>query len=99
LTQLGWIGVWLLVVSVLAIVFEGVIAAVWSRRVAVRAIALSERLATERAVLQADVERLQAGLAEMRMLWQPYRRVLRWLRHPLVLALLQSYARHRTAAP
>ena len=98
MTQLGWIGVWLLVVSVVAIVVEGVIAGLWSRRVAMRARALSERLDAERALLQADVLGLQAALEEMQLLWQPYQRVLRWLRHPLVLALMQSYARRRAAA-
>jgi hypothetical protein len=98
LTQLGWIGVWLLVVSVVAIAVEGVIVGLWSRRIATDARALSERLAAERALLQADVVRLQAALVEMRLLWQPYRRVLRWLRHPLVVALMQSYARRRAAA-
>lgn len=98
MTQLGWIGVWLLVASVAAIVIETVIALVWTRRVALRAQALSEKIATERALLQQDVERLRLSVDEMRRLWKPYRRVLRWLNHPLVVALMQSYARRRAQA-
>ncbi len=98
MTQLGWIGVWLLVASVAAIVLETVIALVWTRRVALRARALSEKIAAEQALLQQDVERLRLSVEEMRRLWKPYRRVLRWLNHPLVVALMQSYSRRRAQA-
>ncbi len=37
------------------------------------------------------------GVALGRRLWRPYRRALRWLRHPLVLALLGSYRRRMAA--
>jgi len=98
MTDLGWIGVWLLVIGAAAIVVEGVFAAVWGFRFAKRTKALSERLTSERAELQADVERLRAAIAEMQVLWQPYRSLLRWLRHPIAIALLQSYARRRVGA-
>jgi hypothetical protein len=88
-TDLGWIGVWLLVVGVVAIVIEGTIAMLWTVRVSRRSAALRERLMSEQAELQADLERMQAALEEMRILWQPYRRLLRWLRHPLTIALMQ----------
>ncbi len=91
----GSIGVWLLVVSVVAIFFEMGLAAVWSVKVARRTRELSERLATERTELQADLARLRAALEETKVLWRPYRRVLRWARHPLAIALLESYARRR----
>jgi hypothetical protein len=48
-------------------------------------------------LLQADVERLQLALEETRRLWQPYRRILRFLRHPLVAALIGSYRRRWAA--
>lgn len=98
MSDLAWIGVWLLVVSVAAIVVEGALAGVWSWRMSSRALALSERMATERALLDADLAKLRAALEETQRLWQPYRRVLRWLRHPLVVALMQSYARRRASA-
>ena len=96
--DLGLVGIWLLVGSLVAIVIEGVLAAVWSTRLARKAKALSERLAEERARLQSDVERLRLAVAEMEVLWQPYGRLLRWLRHPITIALLQSFARRWAAA-
>ena len=99
MTDPGWIGIWLLVVSVVAIVVEMVLAGLWSARVARRARELSGRLATERAELQADLARMMAALEETRVLWKPYARLLRWTRHPLVIAMLESYARRRAQMP
>jgi hypothetical protein len=96
--DIGLVGIWLLISSVVVIVVEGAIAAVWSVRVSRKAAALSGRLAEERGRLQSDVERLRLSLAEMEVLWRPYGRLLRWLRHPITIALLQSYARRRAAA-
>ena len=97
-SELGWIGVWVLVIGVAAVVGELALMAVWAVRLAGRSRALSERLLDQQAQLRADVERLQASIAETGVLWQPYRRLLRWLRHPIAIALLQSYARRRAAA-
>jgi len=91
------IGIVLLVVGVVAIALEGALAAAWSFRLSRRAQALSERLADERGRLQSDVERLRLAMAETQALWRPYGRLLRWLRHPLTIALIQSYARRRAA--
>jgi len=96
--DVGLVGIWLLIASVVAIVLEGVLAAVWSVRISRKAEALSERLAEERGRLQSDVERLRLALAEMQVLWQPYGRLLRWLRHPITIALIQSLARRARAA-
>lgn len=98
MTDLSWIGIWLLVVGVALIVLEGAFAALWSVRLARRSRALSERMASNQAQLRADSERLRASIAEMQVLWQPYGRLLRWLRHPIAIALFQSYARRRAAA-
>ena len=98
MSTLGWIGVWLLVAGALAIVIEGVLATVWAVAVARRARVLSGRLETERGLIEADQRRLRAALEETRRLWKPYGRALRWLRHPLTIALLESYARRRAAA-
>jgi hypothetical protein len=94
-STIGWIGVWLLVVCAVAIVVEGVVAALWGLGMAKRTRALSEKLETERGLIEADVERLRAALEETRRLWKPYRRALRLLRHPITIALLQSYVRRR----
>jgi hypothetical protein len=96
-SNLDRIGVWLLVAGVGAIVVEGALAGLWSVRLVKRARSLSERLTSEQAQLQADLERLRAALAETQVLWRPYRRALRWFRHPIAIALLQSYARRRAA--
>ena len=92
------IGVWLLVVSVVAIVVEGVVAAVWGVSLAKRSVALSERVQSERALIEEDLERLRAAIEETKRLWRPYRRILKWVRHPLAIALLESYARRRAGA-
>jgi hypothetical protein len=55
-------------------------------------------MTSEQAKLQAESARLQAALADMEVLWQPYGRLLGWLRHPIAIALLQSFARRRAAA-
>jgi hypothetical protein len=90
---LGTIGIWLLVAGALAIIAEMVLVAVWSVALGRRMRELTERIEGERAQIKADVERLARAIEETKALWQPYRRLLRWLRHPLVLALLGSYRR------
>jgi len=92
-TTLGWVGVGLLVAGGLAIVVEAVVAAWWARAVAKHALTLSGRLETERRLVAADLEKLRLALEETKRLWRPYRIVLRWLQHPLVIALLSSYRR------
>jgi len=94
-TTLGWVGVGLLVVAGLAIVIEVVLAAIWGTAVATRAVKLSERLQSERVMLQSDLETLRLALEETERLWRPYRTILRWVNHPLVIALLGSYRRRR----
>jgi len=94
-TSLGWIGVWLLVAGVVAIVAECVFLAVWGMAIAKRSRVLRELVETERGLIEADLQRLQEALEETRRLWQPYRRVLRWLRHPITIALMQSFAGRR----
>jgi hypothetical protein len=93
----GWLGVWLVMASVYAIVVEGVFAAMWGFPLAKRSRALSERMETERGLIEADLKRLRAALEETERLWRPYRRALRLLRHPLTLALFGSLARRRAA--
>jgi hypothetical protein len=94
-SELSWIGVWLLVAGAVAIVIEGVLAALWTFALGKRARSLAERLQAEQTLLEDDVRRLRLALEETERLWRPYGRALRWLRHPLAIALLQSYARRR----
>lgn len=94
---MGWYGVWLLVGSVAVILVEAALVAIWGLRLGRRARAMAALIEGERGVIQADVARLQAALEETRMLWRPYARILRWLRHPLVIALIGSYRRRWAA--
>lgn len=96
-SDLSWIGIWLLVAAAVVIVAELALAGIWTVRIAKRSRELSRRIATERAGIQADVEQLHLGLAETTRLWEPYGRALRYLRHPLVIALVESYSRRRTS--
>lgn len=92
LPDLEVIGIGLLIVAVVIIVLEGVLAMLWTVRLARRARVLSERLYAEQEALRADIERVRASIAETQKLWRPYRRVLRLLRHPITIALMQSFA-------
>jgi hypothetical protein len=97
MTPIGWYGVWLLVGSVGAILVEVALIGVWSLRLGRRARALTALIEGERGLIEADVARLRAALEETRTLWRPYARILRWLRHPLVVALIGSYRRRWAA--
>ena len=87
------IGIYLLIAAAIAIVIEFGLAVWWSVRIARRSQALNEKLVSERANLEAGLARLQMTLEEMRMLWQPYNGLLRWVQHPLAIAVIQSFVR------
>jgi uncharacterized protein involved in cysteine biosynthesis len=93
LELLGTIGIWLLVVGVVAIILELALMSIWGLAVVQRTSVLAEIVETEQAGMQADLELLKQTINEMKRLWRPYQRILRWVRHPLVLALLGSYRR------
>jgi hypothetical protein len=94
----GQLGIALLIVSLVAIAVEGVVAAVWTVRLARRSQQVQVALMEEQGRIEVDVARLRLAMAETEVLWRPYGRLLRWLQHPLTLALMQSYARRRAAA-
>ena len=96
--MLTTIGVWLLVVSAVAIAVEGVLAAVWAVSLVKLSRALLEAIESQRALIEGDFARLRAAIEETERLWRPYKRILRWVRHPLVIALLESLARRRARA-
>ena len=89
----GLIGIYLLIAGAVAIVIECGLGAWWSVRIARRSQALNERLLSERANLEESVARLQMTLEEMKVLWEPYSRLFRWVQHPLAIALMQSFLR------
>jgi hypothetical protein len=91
------IGPWLLVFGVAVILVEAAVAGVWTMRLARQGRTLAAMLQREQALVRADLQQLQATLEETRRLWEPWRRGLRWLRHPLVAAVLASLWRRATA--
>jgi hypothetical protein len=95
--MLDEIGIWLLAVGVIAIIVELALMAVWGFAMGRRMQALGQHLASQRAEIEADVEKLRRAIEETRALWRPYSRILRWLRHPLVIALLGSKRRRMAA--
>ncbi len=97
--DVGLIGIWLLVLSAVAIVVELTIAGWWSWKVARRSRELGARLAEENRLVQSDLARLVLALDDTALLWRPYARILRWYRHPLTIALLESYARRKVQVP
>lgn len=60
-----------------------------------RAIALRSTVESNRAEIVSVLETLVAGQAETEELLVPWRRLARWLRHPLVAAFVQWYLRRR----
>src|ERR1700737_1016650 len=98
MTDLAWLGVTLLIVCVVAIGIEGFMLASWTWNLAKRGRLLSERVATEQLLLKTEVDQLMGQLEVTAVLWRPYGRALYWLRHPLVIALLESLALRRARA-
>lgn len=92
-TEAGWLGVWVLVGSSVVIVVELAIAGIWSARLARRGRAVAIVMQQQQGLVEDDLARLRAAMEETRVLWQPYRRALRFLRHPLIVALIASYRR------
>ena len=97
MTDAGWLGVWLLAFSAAAIVVEGIVAAAWTMRLVRHAKLASARIEEAQGLIEGDLARLRTVVAETQQLWRPYARALRFLNHPLVIALFGSY-RARWAA-
>ena len=97
LATLGTIGIWLLLAAGLVLIAELVLMAVWGARMSRRMLALNESISSQRAEIQADLERLMRAIEETKALWRPYRRILRTLNHPLLLAVFASLRRRRAA--
>jgi hypothetical protein len=67
-------------------------------RVRRRALALRARVEAARQDTLAAVALLEAQRAETVELLRPWRTLLRWARHPLVVATFEWYRRRRSAA-
>lgn len=93
MTPAGWLGVWLLVGCSVVIVIELAVMGVMGMRLGRRARTLAVAVQAQRTLVEEDVARLRAAMEETRILWRPFARAIRWLRHPLVVALIGSYRR------
>ena len=67
-------------------------------RVRRAALATLDLAVTYRLLLGISATELQLAALERRQLLRPYRRVRRWITHPLTVALAESWARRRTRA-
>jgi len=92
----GWLGIAMLAGGVL-IVLAGLLALLPSvlslRR---RAAAFSGYLAEEQQALLELAQERQRLSAELAVMLLPARTLARWLRHPLAIALIESYRRRRS---
>jgi hypothetical protein len=91
---------WLAIAGVggLVIVFELLIAVPLVIRLHSRVAQLSGMVASEAGMAESELVRLELALADSRRLLLPYRRLWKYLRHPLVVALLASVWRRRRVA-
>jgi hypothetical protein len=98
LTPLAWIGVGMLVLAVLVALVGGV--AVLPRALRVRRALLETESLVYAYRLMVDVTALELRLSSLERhgLLGPWRRVRRWVLHPLTVALIESWRRRRGRA-
>ena len=98
MTLLAGVGVALVGLAIV-ITLAGLLAALpRALRVRRAASATIELAATYRLLLGISGTELELAALERRELLRPYRRVRRWVTHPLTVALVESWARRRTRA-
>lgn len=89
----GWLGVWLLAGSGVALVIEVVVLVPMVRRFVIGLTEVQALAEIEAEATWAELRLFARGREELRRALVPYRRPLRVLRHPLVAALAASYRR------
>jgi hypothetical protein len=91
---------WLAIAGVggMVIVVELLIAVPLVIRLRSRVSQLRRLVASEAGMAESEVLRLELALADSRRLLLPYGRLWKYLRHPLVVALLASLWRRRARA-
>lgn len=91
----SWLGLWLLALGGLAIAVEVAVLVPMIRRLSAGLAELQEAAESERQATMAEVELLLRERDLLRSSLEPYRRVLRVIRHPITAALIASYRRRR----
>lgn len=98
MTWPGWLGLALMAVGLLLVLFGAASLFARALRVRRRMVALEQLLAQGGGAVLAELEELHTQSQERQALLRPYRRWTRRLRHPLAVALAQSYLRRRRVA-
>jgi hypothetical protein len=94
---LGWAGVGMAVAGLLLIVVELALVLPRALRLTKRLRELTLLLDNNRQLTHDELQLLQRATLQTQSLLRPYRRLRRWLTHPLTLALFASYRRRAAA--
>ena len=92
----GEAGLWMLVLGAIAMVIEFVVLGLRGFLLTKRLRKLNLRVEGELRNVDEELASLRNAASETSRLLQPYRRIRRWIRHPLALALYQSYRTRRS---
>lgn len=98
MTLLAWVGIGLLVLA--GVLILGAVAAIVPRGLRVRRVLdeTSALVLTYRLAIGISGLELQLAAIERHELLRPWRRVRRWVTHPLTIALFESWRRRRRLA-
>jgi hypothetical protein len=97
LNALGWAGVGMAVAGLLLVVIELLLVLPRALRLTKRLRELNLLLDNSFRLTNHELQILREARLEMYTLLRPYRRLRRWLTHPLTVALYASYRRRPTA--
>jgi hypothetical protein len=95
LSWLDWLGVDMAVVGIIVIALEVLLLLPRFLRLTKRLDELTLLYDDQVRLTRDELQILSRATSETRELLRPYRRVRRWLAHPLTLALLASYRSRR----
>jgi hypothetical protein len=84
------------VIGLVAILIELVLIVPRALRLNLQAAVLVDSIEETRVAIEASLAELRTAGRETHILWRPYRRVVRWLSHPLTIAVFESYRRRRS---
>ena len=94
---MGWTGAGMAVAGLLLIVVELLLVLPGALRLTKRLRELNLLLDNSRRLTQDELQLLRKATLETQSLLRPFRRLRRWLTHPLTVALFASYRRRAAA--